>query len=204
MRKLIVLADLIDSRKVTARKEQEDKTMRILTLLGSDKSVSFFSHPSTIKGIDEIGWALHDTEHLWATLQTFLFAMHPARFRFAIVLDNIDQHPEGTPFSRLDGKAFHIAADAMNQRKKATLPIAFYTGFKNTDVAVMGMLNSLVYFHYNWTEKENQLCKLYKKMGHQNQVAEKLSLTQQSVSAGLQRASWQYYTELEQLLYKLL
>lgn len=198
-----MLGDLIDSRKVKARKEQELKMKQALDILGQDKGISFFSPPSTIKGIDEIGWALPGTDHLWETLQTFMFAIHPAQFRFAIVWNEIDKQAEGTAFSRLDGKAFHIAADAMVQRKKATLPITFHTENITHDAAVTGLLNALVYFHYHWTEKENQLCQLYKKLGHQKQVADQLSMSQQAVSAGLQRASWHYYTELEQLLLQL-
>lgn len=144
--------------------------------------------------------------------KSFLFCVllneriFPLRFRFAIVEDAIDVGLRSKDANRMDGAAFHRAADMIVDLKKTSRLMAFYLQPPLSEHAsILSQLATLYWvIAMDRTAQQNEVIRLYRNAKNQERVARKLEKTQQAVSALLRTASWKHLLSTETLVTDIL
>ena len=127
--------------------------------------------------------------------------LYPGSIRFAIVRDSIDLPGGGKPESALISQAGDNARTLLGRARSAGWCYVFDLGEDVPFNSVLTEMASLVHsFRSMWSDHQNQVIRLYKELGKQNKVAERLEITQQAVSDILKRAHWKEIKRAERLI----
>jgi DNA-directed RNA polymerase specialized sigma subunit len=108
--------------------------------------------------------------------------------------------PEDKDVRNADGAVFHTAAAQMLQLKKDALLFSCHTGNDIRDKALMTQVNLLMLTKEDWTERQRNIFMKYAKSGRQEEVAQGLKVTQQTVSKALKAIKAVQVQKLEQAL----
>ncbi len=140
-----------------------------------------------------------DTSYRYCT--AFNEEVFPGSIRFAIVRDALDLPGEERPESVLIGRAGERARQLLGTARSAGWSYAFDLGDDVPFNMVLTEMASLVHSFRNlWSDHQNQVIRLYKELGRQKLVAERLGITQQAVSDILKRAHWKEIKRAEKLI----
>jgi hypothetical protein len=114
----------------------------------------------------------------------------PLRFRVAISHGLVDVSENSTNAGDMDGPAFHAAADALLRAKDQDLTFAM--SISEWSVADCALAEELARLHStlmgDWTGARAKIVASYRRLGRQADVAKRLGVTQQAVSAALRKA----------------
>lgn len=143
-----------------------------------------------VRGLDELsGVARRPGPALRAAFHLTL-ALWPHRFRFALARGRLDVGVAGGRASAMDGPAFHRAADALERARRDDLPCAF--AVPEWPAAATAGLESSLRLHFlwvaDWTARQAEVYRLWRALGVQRDVAERLDVTPSNVSMTLDRA----------------
>lgn len=126
----------------------------------------------------------------------------PLRFRVAIGYGLVDVSERSTNAGDMDGPAFHAAADALLRAKDQGLPFAL--SISGWSVADCGLAEELARLHVtlmeDWTDARVKIVAAYRELGRQADVARRLGVTQQAVSAALGKAHFHELVAAEDAL----
>lgn len=183
--RVVILGDVVASRKIRARKKFESRLAAALKEAGQHYADAFNLPLKTWKGLDEIAAVLKKPAMLYPVINTIQQAIAPESMRFVVVRDAVDILPASRDVTQADGPAFHRAAAMMNALKGKGLLFEAETGNSLQDKALNSQLNLLLLVKQDWTEKQRQMYNQYLKTGRQEEVARQLKVTQQSVSKTL-------------------
>src|SRR5687768_16001913 len=185
MNRVVVLGDVVASRKIRARKKFEARLTAGLQQAGERYADAFDMPLKGWKGLDEIAAVLKKPAMLYPVIDLIQNAIAPESMRFVVVRDAVDIVPASRDVTQADGPAFHRAAAMMNTLKGKGLLFEADTGNEVQDKALNSQLNLLLLLKQDWTEKQRQIYNNYLKTGRQEEVARQLKVTQQSVSKTL-------------------
>jgi hypothetical protein len=165
----------------------------------------FFIPPVLRREHGEIFGLLKRAGTCYRACATFNEELHPAWVRFAIVNDKVskpgDIEPEGAWFSRAGERARLLLGKARSAGWCYIFGLDDEVAFNE----VLSELASLVHvFRSMWSQHQNNVIRLYKEMGRQAAVAERLGITQQAVSDILKRARWKEIKRAEELIGQVL
>jgi hypothetical protein len=127
--------------------------------------------------------------------------LYPGSVRFAIVRDALDLPGENRPESVLIGHAGEKARQLLGKARSAGWCYVFDLGEEEEYNTVLTEMASLVHtFRNMWSDHQNKVIRLYKELGRQKAVAERLEITQQAVSDILKRAHWKEIKRAEKMI----
>jgi hypothetical protein len=131
--------------------------------------------------------------------------LYPGWVRFAIVRDAIEVPGEGKLENELVGRLVDKARHLLGKARTKGWCYVFDLGEDTPFNPVLTEMTSLVHaFRNMWSDHQNKVILLYKELGKQKHVAERLGITQQAVSDILKRAHWREIKRAEKLIDRLL
>lgn len=156
--------------------------------------------PLAVPGeVPEFVAVLGDLSAAYPISRTVAEALHPLPVRVAVCVGEVNLSPE-TAADQIDGPAFDEAAELIYQGRKEDRMLTTRSG----DEAIDLMANALFLLLYRdlqtWTERQCEVVRLYRRFGRQQDVAEELGVSQQSVSSSLAGAGWKSLAEAEAAL----
>ncbi|MHA1259231.1 MAG: SatD family protein, partial [Candidatus Heimdallarchaeaceae archaeon] len=124
--------------------------------------------------------------------------LYPFKIRIVISEGKIDQQRKTRKLGELDGEVFWFASEEMKKLKKSKRLFSFFLSRREHRRITSSLANLLSELKYEWTNKEKEIIQLYDALRNQIQVAQRLNISQQSVSDGLRRAKYKIIREAEQ------
>ncbi|USZ66765.1 SatD family protein [Halorussus salilacus] len=187
--KYVVLADVIDSRKIENRREFESTLIDAFDFVNDSERESISTPFTQMKGIDEFGCVLTELSPLPDILSAILDRIHPSSARFAIAGGDIDIGADCETVAQMDGPAFHLASALLDEVEENELYVGVDTGTE-CDGLVSSALNLLLLERENLTDRQVEVILAYERHGTQSKAGEELGLQQQAVSNALHRSNY--------------
>jgi len=144
--------------------------------------------PIATTGIDTISGVLVNIANAYRIVSIILETIHPTLMRFAIVRAPLDVGLRSRDARRMDGIAFHRAADMILSDKKSANLVAFELGDPIVDNLLNSHVNLVLSIKTAWTDRQSQVVTMYKRLKNQQEVAKRLRVSQATVSEILNTA----------------
>lgn len=186
----VLLGDVIESREIDDRRGLRTAIAAGIEVVNSEYSDALYAPMSMIRGIDEIGGALTTVNPLYAIIRAINDRIFPHRFRFVLVLDEIDVHRDPPKIAAMDGPAFHHADQLLTTIENESQYFAMETVDETTDTAITNQINLLELLRESWTEKQHEAYTAYSQHDTQTAAATTLGVTQQTLSQRLRAIHW--------------
>ncbi|MDO9517151.1 MAG: SatD family protein [Methanosarcinaceae archaeon] len=196
----VLLGDVISSRRISDRERFQNEFEEVLEKINTVYVEDIFANFKILKGIDEIGGVLSTMSNVYKIINEILEQLHPNRIRFVLIFDYIDIGLETFDISKMDGPVFHKASDTLSTLKKSKLMFEMSISDKMIDTAITGQINLILLTKKNWSLKQHQIVREYKRTNNQDDVAKKLGITQQAVSKTLNKIMWKEIYLIEKKL----
>ncbi len=193
----VLLGDVVASRQIEDRDGFQKALQDLCEEINHAYAGDIYAPFKTLKGLDEIGGVLSDISNIYNIIVLISDRLHPCRMRCALVFDYVDTALESRDVSRMDGPAFHKAAQAVIDLKKTALLFSFFVADEILDRALQGEINLMLLIRGERTPKQRQIIKEYELLKNQQEVAKKLGISQQYVSLVLSHSRWKMLNDLE-------
>lgn len=197
----VLVGDLVRSRSQSDRPALARRIREMVKVLNAGWKDHLLAPPTMTKGIDEISIVAHRPDWLFDLIVETHLRLWPARFRFGLGAGPIDigARARTRDASRMDGEAFHLAADALKRAHAAKLTLAInIPGAERISVA---LVESIATAHRSiladWTRSRVAAVAAFRKTGTQIKAARALGITQQAVSKELKLAHYRSVQLLE-------
>ncbi len=198
--RLVALSgDLVGSRNLKNRKDLAPKIERAMAAASQPGNTHWLALPMLTRGLDEFSAALESLLPVFDFSVALNEALWPLRFRIGVGVGGVDVGLETRLASRLDGPAFHLAAEALADARATRRPLVIRD--PSADPVLLAALESLAQAHgalvEGWTPAAARQVPLMRTVGHQARVAGMLGVTQQAVSRTLTRARYRDLRDIE-------
>lgn len=202
----IFIGDLVESRGMKGRQRFARKLNRQIARISQDFSEEFYAPITLTKGIDELTGVLKRPNMCYQICRYVNQLLYPYQFRFAVVRGHIDIAVRSKDARKMDGPAFHRAANIIEDSKKENIYYCFSIEPKSPciDYLLNEVANLLHILREQWSEHQRKIAHLYEQTGNQKKVAKKLGITQQAVSDALRQAHWKEIKRAEKTIDKTL
>ena len=197
MSRYVLLADIVDSRKIVDRDGFRTELSDACELLTDNWASNFDAEVKPIKGVDEIAGVLCDPAPIYEILDFLRKRLHPQTFRVAVAVGEIDVGLDSEDVSQMDGSAFHRADELLSGLQGPPLCVAFDFQDAPIDGALADEVNLLFLLKSRWTDHQRRVVDAYRETGSQSEAAETLGISQAAVSQALSRASYSAVREVE-------
>ena len=204
---IIIAGDLVGSRNVSHRQQLSDKIRSVIDQITREFRDEFYAPPVLTRGIDELSGVFKRPNMSYRICKLLNDGIYPYLFRFALVRGVLDVAVDSRDASRMDGPAFHIAADLIQRAKKENLYYCFNLELfqvKEFDQWLDEFTNLIHIVRSDWTEHQRKVVQLYERLENQQAVARELGITQQAVSDALGQAHWKEVTRAENIVDRIL
>jgi hypothetical protein len=185
-----LVGDVVGSKTIQNREAFRRRLQSACDHVNSAFSKDFYAKVKLIKGVDEVSGVLTRLENVYRIIQLIYQTIHPHLSRFAIVYGPLDIGLASKDAARMDGTAFHKAADTIAQLKKTGDLVAVQLGDDLVDRLLTSHMNLVFFLQRGWTERQFELATLYRKLGSQEKVAKRLDIIQPTVSKALKAANY--------------
>lgn len=198
----IIVGDLVRSRESSGRQQISRKIRLTIGRVSRDFRDEFYAPLVLTRGIDEVCGVLKRPDMSYRICSLVNQAVSPRVFRFAVVRGALDIAVASKDARTMDGPAFHVAADMIQQAKKRNLFYSFdlASEFADLDPWLSEVANLLQILRSSWSKHQLRVVRLYEQLGSQKAAANKLSITQQAVSDALRQAHWRELKRAEDLI----
>ena len=202
----VIVGDLVHSRNISGRQKISHKIRLVIDSISKKFQKEFYAPFVLTRGIDELSGVLKQCNMSYRICRLLNEGVYPYLFRFAIVRGTLDVDITSKDARRIDGPAFHIAADMIQQAKKENQYYCFNLGsqFQDYNLVLNGVTNFLHLMQSRWTNHQRLVVQLYKRFEKQKAVAKELGITQQAVSDALRQARWKELEQLETIIDQIL
>ena len=189
----VIVGDLIESRTKASRKELSRQLPLHIADVHRDYREEFVAPLVLTRGIDELSGVLKRPFMSYTICELLNERLYPSAFRFAVVTGILDVGVGSKDARKMDGPAFHKAADLMEQAKRDRLRYVFSVSGKkvaSADPVLTELANLIQTIRERQSDRQRYLIKLYEELNNQSDVAKELGVTQQTVSDALRAAQW--------------
>ncbi len=202
----IIVGDLVRSRDSFERQKLSHKIRLAINSLLKEFRDELYAPLVLTRGIDELAGVLKQPDLSYLICRLLNVKVSPHLFRFAIARGNLDIAVNSRDARKMDGQAFHMAADMIQQAKKENLYYCFNLGpqFAEFNPCLTAFANTLHILRSGRSNHQHLVVQLYEKFGNQKAVAERLGITQQAVSDALRQAHWKEIKRGEDLIGEVL
>jgi hypothetical protein len=161
----------------------------------------FYVPPVLRRERGEILGLLRKPDTSYRVCATFNEELYPGWIRFSIVRDVLEIPREGDEEAARIGGVGDRARQMLGKARASGWCYIFDLGDDVPFNAVLTEMASLVHtFRSLWSDHQNKVIRLYRELGRQKRVAERLGITQQAVSDILKRAHWKEIKRAERLI----
>lgn len=198
----VIVGDLVRSRDSSGRQQLSRKIRSVIARLSREFRKEFSAPLVLTRGIDELSGVLKRSNMSYRICRLLNEEVYPHLFRFAIVRGALDVDISSKNASRMDGPAFHTAADIIQRAKKENFYYYFNLGFQfvEFDSWLNELSNLLHILRSGWSDHQLRVVQFYEKFGSQKSVAKELGITQQAVSSALRQACWKEVKRVENMI----
>ena len=202
----IIIGDVIGSRDISDRARLLKRIQAAISEIVKKFQEEFYAPLKLTRGVDELSGVLKRPEKAYQICTFLNERLLPYQFRFAIVRGNLDIGVKSKDAAKMDGTAFHIAANIIERARKEKRCYYFDLGLQPPILEqLVNELSNLIYLlRSNWSNHQRRIVELYLRLGSQQSVAKKLSITQQAVSDALRQARWKEIGQAEKVIELLL
>lgn len=195
---IVLLGDIVHSRRIKNRKEFQQKLKQACNSVNLQYKGELHAEMKLIKGVDEIGGVYNRPDRLYDSISIIMDGIFPQKMRFVCISGQIDVGLMQKNVSKMDGPAFHKAAENIDLlRKRPEMLFHVELGNHILDIAICGQINLLLLYRDNWSQTQFDLIQEYRKCDNQAQVAEKFGISQQAVSKSLISSKWLLMRKVE-------
>ena len=182
LRAFVLLGDVISSRAESSRRDLQHRL-----LVGCRRANQLFPEAvraefKVLKGADEVGGVLLRAAPVEGVREIFREALEPAHIRFVFTRGVIDVAESGRDITLMDGPAFHRAADLLGELRQSGDAFACDTGDRRFDLALTNQALALDLLRAAWSPRQHEIARLHQTALTQEEIAERLEITQQAVS----------------------
>lgn len=131
-------------------------------------------------------------------------ALHPLLVRVAVTRGEVPLPVPLLPADELDGPALDAAAELLYRARKEDHLLLVEGGHPSLDTLANALFLVLSRDLAGWTERQCAIVRLYRRRRRQQDVAQTLGVSQQSVSSSLAAAGWKVLDETETALRRVL
>jgi hypothetical protein len=196
---VVIRGDMIKSRKNKEKTAFWNKLDSVIADINDEFHEELVFKFEIFKGDELTGICLNIKEAYEIAAKIFEY-ISPLKIRLVISEGEIDQERKTERLQELDGEVFWKASEEMKLLKQSKRFISFRLVNEEISSLVSKMADLITELKYEWTETEKKIIKLYEEHNNQLIVAEKLDVTQQSISDGLRRAKYKIIREAEKAL----
>jgi len=202
----VIVGDLVHSRDIPGRQQLSRKIPLLIENVTKKYRKEFYAPLIQVRGIDELSGVLKQSTMSYRICRSLNEAVYPNLFRFAVAQGVLDIAIDSRDVTKMDGPAFHTAADMIKQAKKKNLYYCFDLGHEFTQLnLLLNELPNLVHIlRSSWSKHQRRVVQLYQKFGTQKAVAKQLGITQQAVSDALRQAHWKELKQAEDIIDQVL
>ncbi len=206
----VVVGDLVGSRHVEHRRRASGRITRGLVAISEEierdhGTAAFAAAPKLTKGIDELSAVLWRPEAAYRLCRRINNEVAPLRFRFAIVRGRVDVGLKSADAARMDGPAFHLAADGIGRaRERDDLYVIRGMIDDRVDELLTVLANTVQAVYERLSDHQRRTVALYEEFGNQRVVARHMRITQQAVSDALRSAQYRRLTAATKVIDRIL
>lgn len=197
-----IIGDIIDSKKIDDRLiVQKDLNIVLDTI--NEKYKDFLASKFEITLGDEFQGLLKKRENIMNIIADIEMSMYPIRIRFGVGIGEISTDINYQNSSKIDGPAYYYAREMINKLNKMKYKyegsqsnIMICTGDTNTtfDTLINSILSVCTALKYKWTDRQNEIIKMYIESNeNQHQAANNLNINQSVISKTLKKTSYFTY-----------
>ena len=197
MNRLVMIADIIDSRNLTNRKQVQTKLESVLGKLNGERQQLL--SPYTITLGDEFQVVYDSADRVFPDILAIMQGLHPVELRFALGVGPLSTDINPDRAIGMDGPAFYRARDLLADMKQnsRTLAITGLTEDDGLQEAALGLFNLQL---RKW--RPNRLAILQQLLQKQDvaAIAQHLGITERSVYKNIHEGGLSYAIQLIQAL----
>ncbi len=199
MNGLVALLGEVEERPEILRPDELQRRLQAaLEEFNRERTASVAAPLGTTGGFPEFGGVLLDLAEAYTLSRRLAEEFHPLPVRVAASVGEVSSG------SAQDGPAFDAAAELLYRARKEDRLLLV----SGADASLDLLANTLALVLYRnlqqWTARQCQVVRLYRRHRRQRDVAEGLGVTQQSVSNALASVGWRALEEAERSLARAL
>lgn len=198
---IAVVGDLMGSRRIKDRRRGARKIEAAVSKVAAAFDTEFIAPLKLTRGIDEFSAVLRTPTKSFRLCRWLNDAVHPLQFRIVVVSGRIDVHRESGDAARMDGPAFHRAAEILAEARRLGQTYRFALSDQSpqdrpsTREAALSegltiLANLARVIEIDRTDTQREICRLYDSLGKQALVARKKEISQPAVSDILAQAHY--------------
>lgn len=196
----VLLGDVVRSRRIDDREAFRERLAETCAALNDDYGESIDADFRVLKGIDEVGGVLSSLRSVYGIVRDLFEGLRPYEMRLALAHGSIDVEADSRDVARMDGPAFHRAAELLSGLEEGDLLFDMDARDPTLDAALADEINLLLVVRQGWTDRQREVVEAYQRHGEQTAAARELGVTQQAVSDALRRSSWPLVDAIEERL----
>ncbi|QZP36368.1 SatD family protein [Halobaculum magnesiiphilum] len=196
----VVLGDVIDSRGEPDREGLRERIEDALAAANDAHAEAIGARFAPIKGADEFGGTLEDPAAAYGVVRAIQERLHPTVARYVVVAGAVDVNPGATDVTAMDGPAFHRADEALSELNAEDGHFFLDTADDRVNGPVTAAGDLALAIREEWTERQTEIARAYRRRGTQTAVAEAFGVSTQAVSKTLAAASYDRVRRNEALI----
>ena len=193
-----ILGDVVGSKKIEDREDFQNRLQKACDRVNQAFAKDIYAKIKITKGVDEISGILTKIANVYQMINMISEDIYPNLMRFTVVYGPLDTALESKDAAKIDGVAFHKAAELILHLKKTTEFVIVDIGDLLIDRLLISQMNLVAFLKRMWTKRQFEVVNLYEKLGNQEEVAKRLKITQQTVSRIISTANYDEISKAEQ------
>lgn len=201
----VVVGDLVNSRNAD-RQKLSHQMPSVINHISKEFRDEFHAPLVLTKGIDEVSGVLKRAAASYRICRLANQRLYPHLFRFAVVTGALDIAIDTRNARKMDGPAFHKAAEMISRGKKSDFYYSFHLNLQcgGLDLWFDELTNLIHLVWSDWTNHQRLVVRSYEELHNQKMAAKRLGITQQAVSDALRQAHWKELNRAETMINKTL
>jgi len=201
---MAIIGDVVGSRKIGDRERFQSKLQNACDHVNSTFARDLYAKLKITKGIDEVSAVLTNIENLYKIINMISEAIHPNFMRFVTIYGSLDIALDSKDAAKIDGVALHRATEIISNLKRTRDLVTVQIMDELIDQLLNSHMNLVFFLKRAWTKRQFDVVTLYKKLGNQEEVAQKLRIIQPTVSKILKAADYDEIFRAEQTINEVL
>lgn len=186
----VLLGDVVRSREAPNREGLRSKLEEACENLNRMHRDHLRAEFGILKGVDEIGAVLGSVAEISRIVSYLEESISPTTIRVVVVHGGVDTAVSTRDIARMDGAGFHAAAALMEDLKSKGLLFSMAVGDSILDGAIVSAVNAIEMLKGSWTKRNREVAREYELEGSQARAGIRLGVSQQAVSAALQKIGY--------------
>ncbi|NNF07120.1 MAG: hypothetical protein HKN21_10200 [Candidatus Eisenbacteria bacterium] len=199
----VLLGEVEEDSTVVASQELLDRLEEALGRMNDQFSDCMFTPITRTSGFPEFIGVLTTHKPIYVLARTLAEACYPLNVHLALGKGEVHTLETEDP-EAMDGPAYDLAGELLYRARRDGRLLFVDTSEPQFDDLFNALMLLVQRTFQQWTERQWQVVGLYREHGRQSEVAERLQVSQQSVSSTLAGAGWRVLAEVEDNLSKVL